>query len=61
MTSRPTAPCRSRRTAATYLTNTGASKEPSGDRPVLDRLDVTTGKTEKLWRPRRRTTRSSSV
>ena len=31
-----------------YLTGAGAS--PEGDRPFLDRIDLATGKTERLWR-----------
>jgi dipeptidyl aminopeptidase/acylaminoacyl peptidase len=33
---------------AAYLTGDGASAE--GDRPFLDRIDLATGKTERLWR-----------
>ena len=32
-----------------YLTGPGASKDKDGDRPYLDRLDIATGKTERLW------------
>jgi dipeptidyl aminopeptidase/acylaminoacyl peptidase len=32
-----------------YLTGTGASKDKDGDRPYLDRMDIATGKTERLW------------
>jgi len=32
-----------------YLTGPGASKEKDGDRPYLDRMDVATGKTERIW------------
>jgi dipeptidyl aminopeptidase/acylaminoacyl peptidase len=33
-----------------YLTGTGASKDSrDGDRPYLDRLEIATGKTERLW------------
>jgi dipeptidyl aminopeptidase/acylaminoacyl peptidase len=32
-----------------YLTGPGASKEKDGDRPYLDRMDIATGKTERLW------------
>ena len=32
-----------------YLTGPGASKDKDGDRPYLDRMDIATGKTERLW------------
>lgn len=32
-----------------YLTSPGASRDGSGDRPTLERLDITTGRTERLW------------
>jgi dipeptidyl aminopeptidase/acylaminoacyl peptidase len=32
-----------------YLTGPGASKDKDGDRPYLDRLEIATGKTERLW------------
>jgi dipeptidyl aminopeptidase/acylaminoacyl peptidase len=32
-----------------YLTGTGASKGKEGDRPYLDRMEIATGKTERLW------------
>jgi dipeptidyl aminopeptidase/acylaminoacyl peptidase len=32
-----------------YLTGPGASKDKDGDRPYLDRLEVATGKTERIW------------
>ena len=32
-----------------YLTGAGASKDKDGDRPYLDRMDIATGKTERLW------------
>ena len=32
-----------------YLTGPGASKDKDGDRPYLDRIDIATGKTERLW------------
>jgi dipeptidyl aminopeptidase/acylaminoacyl peptidase len=33
-----------------YMTGTGASKDSKdGDRPYLDRLEIATGKTERLW------------
>jgi dipeptidyl aminopeptidase/acylaminoacyl peptidase len=36
-----------------YLTGPGATKTLDGDRPYLDRLDITTGKTERLWQSNR--------
>ena len=33
-----------------YLTGSGASKDKEGDRPYLDRMEMATGKTERLWR-----------
>ena len=32
-----------------YLTGPGASKDKAGDRPYLDRMEIATGKTERLW------------
>lgn len=32
-----------------YLTGSGASKDTLGDRPYLDRLELATGKRERLW------------
>lgn len=32
-----------------YLTGAGASKDKDGDRPYLDRMEIATGKTERLW------------
>ena len=32
-----------------YLTGPGASKDKDGDRPYLDRMEIATGKTERLW------------
>ena len=32
-----------------YLTGPGASKDKDGDRPYLDRMEVATGKTERIW------------
>jgi dipeptidyl aminopeptidase/acylaminoacyl peptidase len=32
-----------------YLTGSGASKDKDGDRPYLDRMEIATGKTERLW------------
>ena len=32
-----------------YLTGPGASRDKDGDRPYLDRMDIATGKTERLW------------
>ena len=32
-----------------YLSGPGASKEKDGDRPYLDRMEIATGKTERLW------------
>jgi dipeptidyl aminopeptidase/acylaminoacyl peptidase len=33
-----------------YMAGPGASRDPSvGDRPFLDRMDIATGKTERLW------------
>jgi dipeptidyl aminopeptidase/acylaminoacyl peptidase len=32
-----------------YLTGPGASKDKEGDRPYLDRIEIATGKTERLW------------
>ena len=32
-----------------YLTGPGASKDKEGDRPYLDRMEIATGKTERLW------------
>jgi dipeptidyl aminopeptidase/acylaminoacyl peptidase len=32
-----------------YLTGPGASKDKDGDRPYLDRMDIATGKTERIW------------
>jgi dipeptidyl aminopeptidase/acylaminoacyl peptidase len=32
-----------------YLTGPGAAKDSMGDRPYLDRLEIATGKTERLW------------
>ncbi|HET7696095.1 MAG TPA: prolyl oligopeptidase family serine peptidase [Vicinamibacterales bacterium] len=32
-----------------YLTGPGASKEKDGDRPYLDRMEIATGRTERLW------------
>jgi dipeptidyl aminopeptidase/acylaminoacyl peptidase len=32
-----------------YLTGPGASKNKDGDRPYLDRLEIATGKRERLW------------
>jgi dipeptidyl aminopeptidase/acylaminoacyl peptidase len=32
-----------------YLTGPGASKDKDGDRPYLDRIEIATGKREKLW------------
>ena len=32
-----------------YLTGAGASKDKDGDRPYLDRIEIATGKTERLW------------
>ena len=32
-----------------YLAGPGASKDKDGDRPYLDRLEIATGKTERLW------------
>ncbi len=42
------APLRSTDGRYLYLRGNGAS--PEGDRPFLDRFDLTTGKTERLWR-----------
>jgi dipeptidyl aminopeptidase/acylaminoacyl peptidase len=36
-----------------YLTGPGASKGNDGDRPYLDRMEVATGKTERLWQSAR--------
>ncbi len=33
-----------------YLIGPGASKDKDGDRPYLDRMEVATGRTERLWR-----------
>jgi dipeptidyl aminopeptidase/acylaminoacyl peptidase len=35
-----------------YLTGLGASKDKDGDRPYLDRMEIATGKTERLWQSR---------
>jgi dipeptidyl aminopeptidase/acylaminoacyl peptidase len=32
-----------------YLTGPGASRDSLGDRPYLDRIEIATGKTERLW------------
>jgi dipeptidyl aminopeptidase/acylaminoacyl peptidase len=32
-----------------YLAGAGASKDKDGDRPYLDRIEIATGKTERLW------------
>jgi dipeptidyl aminopeptidase/acylaminoacyl peptidase len=32
-----------------YLAGPGASKDKSGDRPYLDRMEIATGKTERIW------------
>jgi dipeptidyl aminopeptidase/acylaminoacyl peptidase len=32
-----------------YLVGPGASKDKDGDRPYLDRIEIATGKTERLW------------
>jgi dipeptidyl aminopeptidase/acylaminoacyl peptidase len=32
-----------------YLTGPGASKDKDGDRPYLDRMEIATGKTERIW------------
>jgi dipeptidyl aminopeptidase/acylaminoacyl peptidase len=32
-----------------YLTGPGAAKDSLGDQPYLDRLEIATGKTERLW------------
>jgi dipeptidyl aminopeptidase/acylaminoacyl peptidase len=32
-----------------YLTGPGASKDKDGDRPFLDRIEIATGRTERLW------------
>jgi dipeptidyl aminopeptidase/acylaminoacyl peptidase len=32
-----------------YLSGPGASKDKEGDRPYLDRMEIATGKTERLW------------
>ncbi|HVL69775.1 MAG TPA: prolyl oligopeptidase family serine peptidase [Vicinamibacterales bacterium] len=32
-----------------YLTGPGASKDKEGDRPYLDRMEIATGKTERIW------------
>jgi dipeptidyl aminopeptidase/acylaminoacyl peptidase len=32
-----------------YLTGPGASKDKEGDRPYLDRIEIATGRTERLW------------
>ena len=32
-----------------YLAGPGASKDKDGDRPYLDRMEIATGKTERLW------------
>ena len=36
-----------------YLTGPGASKGSDGDRPYLDRMEIATGKTERLWQSNR--------
>jgi dipeptidyl aminopeptidase/acylaminoacyl peptidase len=36
-----------------YLTGAGASKTMDGDRPYLDRMEIATGKTERLWQSAR--------
>ena len=32
-----------------YLSGPGASKDKDGDRPYLDRMEIATGKTERIW------------
>jgi dipeptidyl aminopeptidase/acylaminoacyl peptidase len=32
-----------------YLTGSGASKDKDGDRPYLDRMEIASGKTERIW------------
>jgi dipeptidyl aminopeptidase/acylaminoacyl peptidase len=32
-----------------YLTGPGASKDKDGDRPYLDRMEIASGKTERIW------------